>query len=227
MKSKKTQMIRSNKLIVFFLFVAFSTSVYAQRLDKLFVDMPDEIIPTLTKNMKLELIEYYKINKVDTIKDLFQGNAYILNYDSVNMSIELKTTSNSTLAIKLLSTKAKLDSTSYVIGVIHSICAPICSSRICFYDKKWNKLKLNFVPPTVADWLINKDDERDGIKVAQIFKATFLEYKFAQDKNELIIQNHSDELLTVEDQLFVKPYFNNINITYQIKANLNEINIIR
>lgn len=225
MKRITIQMIRLNKIVVIFLLLLVVNSMYAQKIDRLFVNMPDEIIPTLTKNMRLELIEYFKVNKVDTIKDLFQNDAYMLRYDSVNQSVDLKITPNATLSVKLFATKAKLDTISYVVGVIQTVCGPVCSSQINFYDKNWNKIKLNFVQPSASDWLTDKSAEKEGIKIANVFKTSFVEFDFGSGMNELILLNHSDELLTVEDKLFVKPYLKSDNKIYHIKATLNEINI--
>ncbi len=212
-------MIQNKTVLFFTLFFSAFTISNAQLIDKVFVKtMPDIVFPSMEKNIRFELLEYYKAGQKDTIKNVFQNGVFILDYDSINHYLSIKTTKNSQFEIKLFPTKEKMDSTSYIIGVINTVCAPACSSYIRFYDYKWNKMEVDFSKPTALDWLNNKDADTYGVKIAEIFKSSFLALSFDKWHNNIILKNNSADLLSVEDKLLIKSYLVNEDKTYKIKV---------
>ena len=186
--------------------------------------MPDDLLPSLTKEMKIELVENFKLNKTDTIKDSFQNKVYVLNYDSVRSTIDVQSASNAKFEMKLFSAEnAKMNTSSFFIGVINTVCAPLCSSYIRFYDKNWRQLEVNFIVPQASDWLLNKNEEKQGVKLADIFKATLIELDFNKTKNELVLKNHSNELLSIEDKLFLKSFLSEADKIYKIQISNNKV----
>lgn len=219
--------MKQNKTALFFVFVLCTfTSLNAQLIDNVFVKkIPDILFPAMEKNLRFELVEYYKAGQKDTIKNVFQNDVFILDYDSINHYLSIKTTENSQFELKLFPTKEKIDSTSYIIGVINTVCAPACSSYIRFYNHKWNKIEVEFTPPTALDWLNKKEEETYGVKIAEILKTSLIEFHFDKNKNEIILKNNSAELLSVEDKLLIKPYLVNDDKTYKIKVANSKVSI--
>ena len=211
--------MKLNKTLLFFtLFISIFNTSYAQLIDKAFVkNIPDIILPALTEMNRFELVEYFKAGQVANVKNEFQKDVVMLDYDSVNYFISIKTAENSRFEMKLFPIKDKIDSTSYIIGVINTVCAPICSSYINFYDHKWNKLAVDFKVPTAIDWLKNKQEETYGVKIADVFKTSFIELSFDKKQSTIVLKNNSADLLSVEDKLLIKPFLVNEDKSYKIK----------
>lgn len=226
MLNNQSQTIALNKFFLSFtlLFMGAFSMLQAQSIDSVFINMPDDFLPSLTKEMKIELVENFKLNKTDTIKDSFQNKVYVLNYDSVRSTIDVQSASNAKFEMKLFSAEnAKMNTSSFFIGVINTVCAPLCSSYIRFYDKNWRQLEVNFIVPQASDWLLNKNEEKQGVKLADIFKSTLIELDFNNTKNELVLKNHSNELLSIEDKLFLKSFLSEADKIYKIQISDNKI----
>lgn len=198
----------SKFITVYLLFAGLLLSVSGQDFtENKFVNMPEDILPSLSAKNRLELIEFYKAGQSDEVtKNLFNDTVKVIDYDSVNNYLNIKVADNSTFEMKMFPTENVKDTTSYIIGVINSVCAPICSSYITFYDKDWKKIETGCPIVTASDWLKNKDAQEDDIKIADMFKGSFITYQFDKNKNQILLHNNSLEFLTDEDKLMAKPY---------------------
>ncbi|MGC3978242.1 MAG: DUF3256 family protein [Paludibacteraceae bacterium] len=76
--------------------------------------------------------------------------------------------------MKLFPIENKIDTASYAVGVISTVCAPVCSSYILFYNADWSKIDKSYTLPTAADWLLDKTQIKQGVKLTDIFKTTFI-----------------------------------------------------
>lgn len=220
--------MKSNKILLFFIFATSSYFAQAQLIDNVFINkIPNNILPTLSKDIRTDVLKNYYAGQQDTTRNIFQNDVFVLDYDSVSNYISIQTAENAHFEMKLFPTKQKMDSTSYVIGIITTVCAPACSSYIRFYDSNWNRINLDIPTWKAADWLADKDQVFDGVKLADIFKSSFIELHFDKEKNLLTVKNNSADLLSVEDKLFVKPYLNNEVKTETIKISGDNVTVSR
>lgn len=107
----------------------------AQDMRTLLVAMPDSILPLLTKNNRMDCVDFVdskmkaevknRLDKVSELKVLTKD--YLL----------LQMTSQSTVEIKLLS----VNDSAKVVCVVRTVCAPVCDSVVEFYDISWKRLK--------------------------------------------------------------------------------------
>ena len=213
MKHRKMKRILLNKIGLIVLFIAIFSSSNAQHIDKVFLDAPENVLPYVNKTLKLEMLEYYKqSSKKDTVQHLLGGKAVLLDMDTVHHYIKLQPAENTRMEIKLFPIQnQKTDSASYVIGVIHTVCAPLCSSYVRFYDHQWDALPLNMPMLTAADWLKNKEETKDGIPIANVFKSSFIEFSFDKILFHMSVKNNSMNLLSAEDKLFFQPFIQEEN----------------
>ena len=181
----------------------------AQTIDSYFVDMPAIILPGLSSSMRLELTEYYKSERRDSIRNQFGYNVHLLALDTVNGYISLQTASNARFEMKTL----LRNDTSVVLVVIRTVCGPVCSSYIHFYDKGWNKVQLDFPKLSNLDWLKNPEEMVNGEKVKNMFNANFLEYIINTKDNSIHVKNNSVETLGMDEQAIVKPFLDDKVIT--------------
>lgn len=173
--------------------------------------MPAYIYPLLSSSLRLELMEYYKSEKRDTIQNVFGKKTQILAYDSVGNYLSLQSAANSRFEMKLLYTA---DST-LTIGIINTVCAPICSSNIHFYDKNWQEIKTDFPKLTANDWLKSSDQLIEGVSISKIIKSSFIEFNFNSNNNTVTAKNNSLDYLSLEDNNRVEPFVNKDYIKFE------------
>ena len=177
----------------------------AQTIDSYFVDMPAIILPGLSSSMRLELTEYYKSERRDSIRNQFGYNVHLLALDTVNGYISLQTASNARFEMKTL----LRNDTSVVLVVIRTVCGPVCSSYIHFYDKGWNKVQLDFPKLSNLDWLKNPEEMVNGEKVENILRTSFIELTINPLDNTVEARNNSVEYLSLEDKKLIEQFMKN------------------
>jgi hypothetical protein len=196
------------------IFFFFCTLISAQNIDKLYVGMPDALNPTLTSQQRLELIEYAKAGQNDTTLNRFKKPVFLLKLDTLHQHLIVKNSGSSTFEMKIMDS----GTTEPIIGIIRTVCAPICHSLIVFYDLKWNRLPVSFPYPQATDWLdgdkVQKSEE--GIETFQkILKHTFVSLSFQEDGQGVIASNNSLDFLSTEDKKLITPCMNTVPLLFQ------------
>jgi hypothetical protein len=181
-------------------------NVSAQNIGNYYVKIPDALNPTLSKQNRHELLEYHKAKLGDSIVNVFGNKAYLQKYDTINQRIIVKNTASSTFDMALL----QLDANQQVIGLIRTVCGPICQSIIEFYDTAWQPISLQFTMPKSIQWM-NEDafskTSIDRIRVQNIMQNSFVSLSFSADKQEIIAKNNSLEFLNNEDKKMLTSLF--------------------
>ena len=211
---KKTMNNLKKILTISILFL--QTSLYAQKIENLYVHMPDRLDPVLNSKQRHELIEYAKVGQSDTVTTRNGSKAYLLFLDTLNAQIKIKNTSSSTFEMKLL----HFANGQPFVGIIRTVCAPVCHSMIQFCDTTWNKIPLQFNYPKAIDWLNVKNIQDSTIEVAhlqKILENTFITLTFEQGSNRLIATNNSLDFLSKADKKMVLPYVITQPILFQLQ----------
>ena len=206
--------MKPTKFLLIALCLMFNLPGRAQTIDSYFVDMPAIILPGLSSSMRLELTEYYKSERRDSIRNQFGYNVHLLALDTVSGYISLQTASNARFEMKTL----LRNDTSVVLVVIRTVCGPVCSSYIHFYDKGWNKLKMDLPKLTNRDWIKNPDEIVNGVNVADMFPASFIELRFDTKNNGIEVRNNSAEYLSLEDKITVRTFVKKENIIFTFSS---------
>lgn len=125
------------KLFVFLWVVLLVTSVQAKSLKDLWVSMPDSLLPTLDRNLRLELVELEEMGVKPNVKNLLGEEC---DMDTLtNDYLECTTSKAARLQMIYLPSSAE-DS---VLCVIKTFCAPSKESEIRFYDQDWRQLPIS------------------------------------------------------------------------------------
>ena len=205
-----------NKLMFLSLLIFnINFGVQAQDIIKYFTDMPAYLLPSLESSHKLELIENYQKTGKDTLENLFGGKVTLLDLDTVADYISIRTTSVSRFEMMLFQREDK----SSFIAVINTVCAPVCSSYIHFYDTEWKEIRMEFSKFDNRNWLKSAESIVDGEKVEDMLKATFIELTFKQEKNAVEARNHSIEYLNLESGKLLEPFLKKENIIITFENN--------
>lgn len=208
-----------NRNIVLCSVLLFTQVIFAQTVEKWFVNMPDGLNPTLSKQNRLELLEYYKAGQGDSVTNRYGNQARLVAFDSINQCLVVNNTSSTTFGIKMFN----LEDSTTVIGLISTACAPVCQSSIQFYDTAWSSIPIMFTMPKAIEWL-NKDSlenkNLDKQWVGNVLANSFITLTFDAAKNTIIAQNNSLEFMNEIDRKLISPFMNDKPFVYKLKGRM-------
>lgn len=170
------------------------STLSAQNIDKIYVDMPQTLNPYLDKQDRFELMEYAKIGQRDTMDNLLGGESFLHIYDPGQQLIVISHTANSLSAYKKISQN---DST-YIIGHIETVKAPIASSTVQFYDAAWKPIpyrKPEFQAQDFLDISLHNDE-----RALRELMPVFVSAAFSTITEAIEYQNNSIDLLPADEQ---------------------------
>ena len=212
---KKKRLPKNNRvLLMCLLFISVSTM--AQTVEKWYVNMPDILNPTLSKQNRMELLEYHKAGQGDSIANIFKNQVYLLKFDTLNQQILVKNTPSSTFEMKILN----LPDNSSIIGIIRTVCAPVCMSTIEFYDSAWNSIPVRFTMPAAIEWVdLNKipAEKIDLQWVRSLMGISFVSLHFSDKDQSVLAKNNTLDYISDEDRKVIAPYVSDKNITFKLK----------
>ncbi|NDP22737.1 MAG: DUF3256 family protein [Paludibacter sp.] len=210
----KRQLI-TNK-ILFCYILLFTQSVFAQTVENWYVNMPDELNPTLSKQNRLELLEYYKARQGDSVTNRYENQAHVLVFDSINRCLKVKNTPSTTFEMKIFNNE---DSIPF-LGIINTVCAPICHSVVQFYDTAWNRIPIQFTMPKAMEWL-NKDSlENNNVDkewVEHQLENTYITLTFDEVNMSIMAKNNTLEFMSETDRKLISPFINDKEFIYKLK----------
>lgn len=189
---------------------------FAQKIDHYYVEMPDMLNPVISKQQRMELLEYFKADMGDSIENRFNKQTRIFSLDTINNHILVQNTDVSTFEMKLLESN-----NDTIIGIIKTICAPICRSTVDFYNLNWQKRPdIAFKYPKTTDWIAaDKIDESEYENIRNILNADFISLSFDSISNNIIAKNNTLEFLDAKDKEQLTPIIKNIDFIYQYESN--------
>ena len=193
-----------NKLILIGCFSVFSSILSAQSVGELFKRIPDEMCPTLSKQNRIELIEYFTSGHGDSIANRFGRNAHMLVLDTLNDYIAVASTPISTFEMTVLTRNVDQP----LVLVVRTVCGPICKSFVEVYDTTWVKKNLNFKIPTSIEWIKKEAFENSNLDiewVKRVLGNSFVSLKIDIGSNSIIATNNIISFLSDEEKKLIVP----------------------
>ena len=151
----------------FFLVAALSGWQFlsAQAMRDVFAAMPDSVLGVMTKNNRLDCIDFIENDMEAKVRNRFDGYSVLkeltLDY------LDLQLTSCCEVEMKLLPVTDSLN----CICLVRTYAGPVQESTVTFYTQQWEKLPAEecLVWPDYADfWLTN--DTMDAAEVGRLQK---------------------------------------------------------
>ena len=200
----KQQQTMRNSLSILLIFL--SSITYALNVENCFSTMPNALLPVLTQQQRIELLEYYKAELGDSIENRFGNQSCIQFFDTTTQHLKVQTTESSTFELFILQPDTL---TQPIIGIIRTICAPICHSSVAFYDSAWHTIPTPFDIPKAAEW-INASaltENEDAKSLIQPFLSiNFISLQFDAKNSTLVAFNNNLDFLTTEERKQVQPF---------------------
>ncbi len=215
----KKQLLRKNDLLIISCLLLISQSLFSQNIDDWYVNMPDILNPVLTKQNRLELLEYHKAHRGDSITNRFGNQSYLLGLDSLNKRIVIKNTSTSTFDMKIV----EPEGVAPVVGIVRTVCAPVCLSSVEFYDTAWNQIPVEFTMPKAMEWVDEKSIPADKIDlqwVKSVMEVSFVSLSFSAENQLLIAKNNTLDFLAEADRKILSPFVSDKPIRFKLQGRI-------
>jgi len=131
------------KLVFLAVLFAFATLGAQTHIRDIYAAAPDSIFPLLTKNNRLDQIDFRENNMQAVVKNKFDDHVELLVLNE--RYLKLKLSERCIVEMRLLS-----DSTFIMV---QTYSAPASDSHISFYDTSWNELPQTIERPSVDEFL--------------------------------------------------------------------------
>ncbi len=120
---------------------AISTFAQQVTVRDVFKLMPDSIVPYLTENNRLDLLDFIDSKMTAEVTNSLGGKSVMTKLSERHLSLRLSEAS--TMDLLLLPVSQPVDSTSQLICLIRTYGADVCESSIQFFSAKWRQLPTN------------------------------------------------------------------------------------
>ena len=131
---------------IFFLYSSFfilHSSFAELRIRDIYAEAPDSIFPLLTKNNRLDQIDFRENNMKADVKNKFEDHSELLVLNDKYLKLQLS--KHCLVEMRLLN-----DSTFCMVQTYN---APASDSQIRFFDTSWNELPQTVERPSVDEFL--------------------------------------------------------------------------
>ena len=128
------------RYLLYILFLLQGFAAHAESIDSLFTRVPDNVLPMLAHNARLDLLDLYNYKMTAKAENDFGGTSYLLV--KAENFLHLKLTDVSQWSLKRLASQ-----NDTILCCVHSIIRPAIASSISFYDNQWQPLKIELPHP--------------------------------------------------------------------------------
>jgi hypothetical protein len=148
-----------------------------ERIRDIYAAAPDSIFPLLTKNNRLDQIDFRENNMKAEVKNKFDGHSELLVLSE--RYLQLRLSDHCLVEMKLLSdsTLASPSDADLRFCMVQTYSAPAPDSRVRLFDTAWHELPQTINRPSVDDFL-SEDvdiDVRLALQALPLIKASLSE----------------------------------------------------
>lgn len=109
-------------------------SAFAQSMDSLFVHIPNEVLPMLVRNTRLDMLDLYNCGMKAEVENDFGGRACLLQKDSVHLLVQ--TSNVSRLELRVLPSDGDT-----LLGCVRTVETPAAYSQVQFFTRNWKPVR--------------------------------------------------------------------------------------
>ena len=203
-------MMRRIAYTLLLLLVAFSQVSARTPMRGWLATMPDSVMPLLTKNNRLDFIDFYDAKMEAVVTNRMSGKSRM--HTLTNDFVQIEYTASADVSMKLLS----VNDTTDVLCMVTTMRSSVDDSRIAFYDAQWQPLDVAsyFVEPCMKEFrsTMQSDSVQWAWSKVDIF---FRTYELCAESSELKCVFTSLEYLSKKDREEVTPYVRQESLTYR------------
>lgn len=185
------------------LLLASVGQIYAsQPVEETFKSAPSTIFPLLSKNTRLDMLDYFNSGMDTPSKNDLGGNSRIESL--TDHSICISTTSASKAQLAILPYNG-----TELVTFISTVMTPAADSRISIFTSDWSQDLTSkvFKEPTLADWL-TPAGKKKAKEVETMIPFMLVDYSYNPETGLLTLTNNTasalsdDDIKTVQNYLF-------------------------
>ena len=183
----------------------------AQDMRTLLVAMPDSILPLLTKNNRMDCVDFVDSKMKAEVKNRL-GEVSELKVLTKDYLL-LQMTSQSTVEMKLLS----VNDSAKVVCVVRTVCAPVCDSAVEFYDISWKRLKTaDYIACPLVDSFFRNPAQTD--LPYQLFRekadVDLIKASLSVERAVIRFEYTTPDYLSEDDREKIRPYLRKDPLVY-------------
>ena len=176
LKTEKKEFFDMKKILIIICFLTCWLGVSAQSLREVWIEMPDSILPYLSKSQRTELADYVEMKAEPAVLSTFGDSVRIERM--TNNYLLLKANEATRLEIKLLDNNT--------LALVQTWMAPAAESKLSLFNLQWQPkeavvdYKVNIVKPDSM-----RDDDFADLKT--LMSPRLKEYRLSADNNSLSV----------------------------------------
>lgn len=182
------------KLKYFFLlfFLLVVSLVQAQKMRDVFAEMPDDVLRVMTKNNRLDCIDFIENNMTTKVRNRLEGFSELKRLTSDYLDLSL--TERTRVEMKLLPIADSLN----IIAVVKTFSGPMKMSTLTLYDAEWKRLpQKDYItfPQYEAYWVLNDTLGHDEVKRLQSLQDMhFITMSLEETSCRLVFELHPGDV---------------------------------
>lgn len=199
----------TRKFILSSAFMAVCTVSQAQDMKEIFTEMPDSILPLLSRNDRLDCVDFIENGIENTVINALKGQSRLTFLSPSIAKVQLS--EQVEVQLNKLNTSTQNDG-DYIICMIHSVKANICNSVIKFYNKDWKPLGASqFIKTFQTEDFFPKPEDMDDLQYQNLLNLSehaFIQAEFTDDSTLNITyrsSNYNDEQYREKVLPYVQP----------------------
>lgn len=166
-----------------------------------FLNLPNDIVPLISKSARFEMVEYYAVDSIYAAKNHLHGISQI---DTLtNNFIKVKVNESASLSLKLLENKK---GTKFVAAV-YTFFGPTADSKLYFLNENMEILDTEkfFKTPKLKEFFsIPKGSITKISELEEMITVPTIEYLLDADSNDLTLKLTAGELISQDDYNIMK-----------------------
>ena len=176
LKTEKKEFLDMKKILIIICFLTCWLGVSAQSLREVWIEMPDSILPYLSKSQRTELADYVEMKAEPAVLSTFGDSVRIERM--TNNYLLLKANEATRLEIKLLDNNT--------LALAQTWMAPAAESKLSLFNLQWQpkeavvEYKANIVKPDSMS-----DEDFSDLKT--LMSPRLKEYRLSADNNSLSV----------------------------------------
>lgn len=176
LKTEKKEFFDMKKILIIICFLTCWLGVSAQSLREVWIEMPDSILPYLSKSQRTELADYVEMKAEPAVLSTFGDSVRIERM--TNNYLLLKANEATRLEIKLLDNNT--------LALVQTWMAPAAESKLRLFNLQWQPkeavvaYKVNIVKP-------DSMSDEDFADLKTLMFPRLKEYRLSADNNSLSV----------------------------------------
>ena len=169
-------------------FLCAVRSAPGRTMKDFFTAAPDRLLPLLTRENRLDCVDFRASKMKATVKNRFGENSTLEVLTERYARLQL--TQASRVEMKLL-----LNDTDSVVCFVHTLFSPTGESKIAFYDTRWHPLVLKkyMKMPEIKEFIRDNVSHKEVRKVLQKAGVPLLSASLDEDSDTLTLRLHLDD----------------------------------